>query len=320
MFLLFYKKTDFMKGMTIMAITQKPAVDSQLHENRTHGSALFSFASYPGYKGTENLLVTYHWHKEVEVICFQNGNATVLLNGKEYQAEAGDIIFVNQGELHQISSDCPDLLYHAFDFLLDSLNFSDKDYVQSHYLTPLTEKAMFFSHFLSHSEETTAPVFNTFLEILDTYEKKAAGYQLLIKASLLKIISMMIENNQLITPEAAGIRVHYERERQLKEILTYIHNNYAQKMHLEDIADTFHMSGKYFSRYFKKHFGYTFVEYLNHFRIEKACVLLVTTDMRIMEISFDTGFENFSYFIRKFKEITGFTPAAYRNYVSEKVK
>lgn len=295
-----------------MSKKNQPVIDNHLHENVSHGSSLFSFACYPGYRDSESLLVTYHWHKEVEILCFEKGTATVLLSGKEYNAKAGDIIFVNQGELHQISSDAPELFYYAFDFLLDSLCFQGLDYAQNQYLTPLAEKELFFPHIVSSTAPDSETIFNELMDVVKVYKAQAVGYQMRIKSSLLKIISILIENQQLSTASEAGIRIYSERERQLKEILTYIQNHYAQKMYLEDIADAFHMSSKYFSRYFKKHFGYSFVEYVNHVRIEKACLLLATTAKSIMEISMDTGFENLSYFIRKFKELTGYTPSDYR--------
>ena len=56
----------------------------------------------------------------------------------------------------------------------------------------------------------------------------------------------------------------------------------------------------------------TLVEYMNHYRLEKACELLLTTDLSVIEISENTGFENHSYFIRLFRRQYQMTPLKYR--------
>lgn len=292
------------------------AVDKQLHEIKPHGTALFSFATYRMINPSDTLFVTSHWHREVEILCFQKGCAQVLLSGREYPVKAGDILFVNQGELHQISSTDPGLLYHACDFPLDFLCFAGYDYAQSNYLDPLSDKELFFPTLLSHDSPAAVPVYEELLDIIETFDRKLPGYELRVKASLLKVISCLIQNRLLLTTEEMGKKANAGKDRQLKEIVSYIQEHYDEKLYLEDIADAFHMSGKYFSRYFKQNFGRNFVEYLNNFRIEKACTRLASTDMTILEISLLVGFDNLSYFIRKFKEITGFTPSSYRDFVT----
>lgn len=287
-------------------------INEQLYELRAHGTPLFSFATYRMVNALETLFVTSHWHRELEILCLQKGRASVLLNGHEYQTEAGDILFINPGELHQISSSDSDLLYHACDFPLSFLNFADADYAQTHFLDPLADKEMFFPSFISHTSANAAPIYHELLHIIQVHESKLPGYQLHVKGSLLKIISYLIQHQMLLTPEALNKKVNASKVRQLKEIVSYIQAHYTDKLRLEEISDAFHMSGKYFSRYFKQNFGVNFVDYLNNFRIEKACTLLTSTDISIMEISFATGFHNFSYFIRKFKAITGLTPSEYR--------
>ena len=54
------------------------------------------------------------------------------------------------------------------------------------------------------------------------------------------------------------------------------------------------------------------MQHLNFLRIERASRLLRETDQPIMEIGFAVGFENFSYFIKRFRAVFGCTPSAYR--------
>ncbi len=64
--------------------------------------------------------------------------------------------------------------------------------------------------------------------------------------------------------------------------------------------------------WFKKHFHMTFSELLQRERILKATRLLKETDISISDIIKECGYENESFFRRKFKEVYSKTPLAYR--------
>lgn len=286
--------------------------DPALHERRSHGSPLFSFETYRNINLTGTLFIGSHWHHEIEILCFQKGEARVHVSGNTLAVQSGDVVFVNSEELHQITSQDPDILYHACLFPLEFLYFARPDYTQSHYLFPLAEKELLLPLYMEHGDDFTDAIYEELLDIIATYDQKEAAYQLRIKASLIKVLSLVFASGRYLRSTDSNLIFDSKNQQQLKEILSYIESHYESRMYLDEIADYFHMSPKYFSQYFKKHFGRGFVEYLNHYRIDKACELLVTTNMHIMDISFATGFDNFSYFIRKFKSITGYTPAAYR--------
>lgn len=61
-------------------------------------------------------------------------------------------------------------------------------------------------------------------------------------------------------------------------------------------------------------FGKTATQYINEYCIEKASQLLTQTNDQIIDIAFSVGFDNSSYFIRKFKSLKGMTPSEYRNH------
>jgi len=95
--------------------------------------------------------------------------------------------------------------------------------------------------------------------------------------------------------------------------MTHIQENYMRKMTIDELAELVKLSTSYFSKVFKSIFEKTTVEYINEYRIEKACLLLTQTDDKIIDIAFSVGFDNFSYFIRKFKALKGITPSTYRH-------
>ena len=72
------------------------------------------------------------------------------------------------------------------------------------------------------------------------------------------------------------------------------------------------MSPKYFCRFFQDMMGQTLVEYVNKYRVERACLLLNSGEKSITEVAFESGFDSLSYFIKIFKRYKGETPGQYR--------
>ena len=85
-----------------------------------------------------------------------------------------------------------------------------------------------------------------------------------------------------------------------------------QKVTLAELADLVHMSPNYFCSYFKKYTGISPFTQLNFIRVKSAESMLLKSNQPILQIAEACGFENVSFFIRKFKEIIGCTPSAYR--------
>ena len=81
---------------------------------------------------------------------------------------------------------------------------------------------------------------------------------------------------------------------------------------LDSLAEAAHMSRSYYSTIFKKLNGVSVWDYITNQRIDKAEQMLETTDIPVIEISENCGFNNISNFNRAFRKITGGTPRDYR--------
>jgi len=102
-----------------------------------------------------------------------------------------------------------------------------------------------------------------------------------------------------------------ENER-INKIFNYIKINYKDKVYLEEASNLIYMTKPSFCRYFKKHTGKRFTEFLNEYRINNALKLLAQTEMDIKNICYECGFNNFSHFNRLFKNTLNLTPSEYR--------
>ena len=103
-----------------------------------------------------------------------------------------------------------------------------------------------------------------------------------------------------------------EKDDRLINILNYIQTNY-QNVTLEELAEKFHLSEPYISKYIKDKSGKTFGEHVANVRMKKAKVLLKNGNMTVENIALSVGYQNVEHFNRTFKKMFEMTPVQYRN-------
>ena len=98
----------------------------------------------------------------------------------------------------------------------------------------------------------------------------------------------------------------------LQRVVSYVENNYSEKLNLKGVAELFYYNCAYLGKSFKKHTGKSFSEYLDMLRIDAAKKMLVDTGMKVYEISAAIGYTNTDYFHSKFRKYAMESPLAFR--------
>lgn len=281
-------------------------------ENSTHGNAFFPLCVYYQIDSNGEFSVQYHWHEQIEILYIEKGEFNITVNDIDIIGRPGDLYFINSGDLHKIyvRENNPSL-HHAIVFKPEILSFEQFDHCQSYYITPLLNNKLKFPLSIEHNDCLKNKIIYELKEIIKSYDKKSLGWSISIKASLLKILTFLIEENCLI--EKDKLNPNKDKINILKKIISYIQKNYHNKITIAELAQVANMSPQYFCKFFKSNVGKTSIEYINEYRIEKACEILKTEDVKIMNVCFSVGFDNFSYFIRKFKEYKKCTPSKYKS-------
>lgn len=106
--------------------------------------------------------------------------------------------------------------------------------------------------------------------------------------------------------------------KQCSEIIDFVAKNALDDISMRDVADRFSMSEKYFSKHFKRSTGNSFMDFVLHLRINKACELLSDTPMYVSSICHAVGFNNIANFNRHFNRIKGMTPSDFRKQSGER--
>ena len=102
------------------------------------------------------------------------------------------------------------------------------------------------------------------------------------------------------------------QDERLTSMLNFIQNNY-QDVTLESLAEQFHLSEPYVSKYIKDKSGKTFGEHVAHIRMKRAKTLLKNGNMTVENIAYAIGYQNVEHFNRTFKKSFDMTPIQYRN-------
>lgn len=102
----------------------------------------------------------------------------------------------------------------------------------------------------------------------------------------------------------------------IKRVLTYIHQEYHERLSLEVLAAYAHVSPGYLSNLFSKTMGKTLVEYIQAVRLDHAKELLKDPSLSISDVAEQVGYGDGKYFAQVFKRATGVTPSAFRNQIS----
>ena len=110
----------------------------------------------------------------------------------------------------------------------------------------------------------------------------------------------------------AGESARAELPASIQNALAYIHAHYQEDISLAEVAGSCGISEVYLSKRFKSEPGTSFVSYVNGLRIEAAKELLDHPALSLRDIAEKTGFRNYNYFIKVFKDVTGVTPMHYR--------
>jgi len=131
---------------------------------------------------------------------------------------------------------------------------------------------------------------------------------------LLQILHELSDTEEFHVLSQTGFayELNHTNNERINKVYQYVRKNYQKKISLSDVATHVNMSEEYFSRFFSKSLMKSFFTFLNEYRINRACKLLIETDKQVSEICYGTGFESIPFFYRQFKKIKKCPPQAYR--------
>lgn len=255
-----------------------------------------------------DILTTPHWHREIELIYVTSGTINLGVNDRPYTLSAGELVLINGGDIHYVLASPGS---ERIVFQLDPIFFAnlDTDHLNIQELFRLLEP---FSPDWQPGQE--AFVRNLLMECYQEESQQMPGYQFKIKANLLELLVYFLR----VVPKREGEVKNSEATQnqdvleKLDQVFTYVEEHYREKIKLTEVAQLIGYSDFYFTKFFKRNTGKTFITFLNDYRIDKAKWLLINSTANVSEIITQIGLENDKTFYRLFKQSMGIAPLTYR--------
>ena len=253
-----------------------------------------------------------HRHNYVEMIYMCSGATTHLINSAETLVlQTGDLLFLNQAVYHEILPAAQEDVAVNFiilpQFFDRSFTMLERENVLRDFLISTLSGESTFSGYLHIQAHDILPVQNLIENMIWTLLEKKQGVNLLNQTSM----GLLLWNLTLFAESINRADPHRQDENLVFTVLKYIETNYRDGT-LEEISDRLRQPPYAVSRLLKKHTGQNFKELLQQRKLQQAAYLLTNTALAADAILESIGYENSSYFYRKFREKYGCSPAEYR--------
>lgn len=248
-----------------------------------------------------------HWHKEVELIYILKGSFKIWLDNETYVLKEHDLAFISANQIHYISENLEEFNYAAV--RLNNEIFTDFNQIK--FNQPVLSYSAVDDN---HSEEVHRLIEQYILDLIKEYNCRKQAYKWALMARTYDLMTIILRYLPVETYTRSEMDKINQQIEILQNIIEHIRRNFKDNIPLEEIAKVVNLHPHYFTRYFKKCIGMTFVEYVHCLRIEEAKILLYTCgiDKRVIDIAEMCGFECVKTFNRVFKKITGSTPTQYK--------
>ena len=160
-----------------------------------------------------------------------------------------------------------------------------------------------FRHSDSYHSEINCLIKDTYKEM----NEKKTCYELAVQRNI-SCVFEFISRNFVDLPKAEATRIQINNQIRLQKMLTYIYENYAEPVTLEDIAKVADISRSEAGRCFHTYMGCSPMNALIQYRLQMAHRLLSERTQTLQQISAACGFHSVNYFSRQFKKRFGCAP------------
>jgi AraC-like DNA-binding protein len=254
--------------------------------------------------------VRWHFHPEYEINLITHTSGRYYVGDHTGSFEPGSLFMVGPNMPHNWISEVPDEKPIPQRCIV--LQFSSKcirsgieafpELVRLEKLIADSQRGILFSNDVAKRAAVMMP------QLI-----RASGFQRVhLFLSFLEMLSQAQSNTLLATPAFKPDPEGYQSTA-INQVLKYLEDHLGEDLNEAIVSRYAGMERSAFSRFFRRHTSVPFIQYLNRLRINRACELLITSEMAITDICYACGFSNLSNFNRQFLLQKNIPPSKYRN-------
>ena len=272
----------------------------------------FSYSNYV--ENENNKAHLWHYHPEIEIVYVNGGAGKRQIGSHISYYTDGDLILVGSNLPHCGFTDTntgnkdetviqfkPDI------FGKDFIRLQENKFLVEFF--EIAKAGMAFG-------TTTIKAVGSKIKLMKEQEPFE---RLLTLLSVLKILESS-NDHKILNASGFTVELHVQDNDRINMIFNYVKDHFLEEISLDYVSELSSMTVPSFCRFFKKVTNKTFTRFVNEYRIVHACKLLAEKPMSISNISYESGFRNFSHFNKLFKEFTGKSALQYRKELHTMIK
>ncbi|MBE5910281.1 GH39 family glycosyl hydrolase [Pseudobutyrivibrio sp.] len=241
-----------------------------------------------------------HYHQNLDLLYVLAGSVDVVIDDKVFHLKEEDMILINSNKRHKFENS-GNLL--AIRFAIDYYLLSQ---------TVGTTQMLFLCNSAVDKNSAYDKLRHQMKEIIRYYYTEGNKDKCYLQALYYQMLHVLIANFMVKTEETRVLFDNDAEKERISEIQSYIQGHYQSAISLNDLAEQMFLTPAYLSKYIKKKFGMTFVDYLNNIRLFHAVDELIYTNKSLTHIAMDNGFCTSAAFNKSFKKVFNVSPGEYR--------
>lgn len=257
-----------------------------------------------------------HWHDEIELMYIVDGRMNYNVNGNTMLLDTNDCVIVNCRQMHYSRSfehqECT-----FFVLIFHPQLFTGHSFVYNKYVLPVINNHDFKYRYFNSQHPFHRRISRLIKDVNKYKDDSSYGYEMKIIGSMHLFWSDFIHCNRLVTenlPDADNSDLKTQQD-----MLLFIHQNYMNKITLDDIAVSGNVCRSKCCTIFRHYLNTSPIDFLNQYRLETSCKLLCNSKLNITDIAINCGFVHNSYYSQMFRKFYKCSPREYReNYIQNK--
>ncbi|MBD0256083.1 MAG: helix-turn-helix transcriptional regulator [Cytophagales bacterium] len=260
----------------------------------------------------------WHYHPEAELIYFHRDGGTQFVGDHIKRFNVGDIVLIGANLPHYWHYDEVHFQAHATETPYSTVVHFSENFWGDRFLNLPENKPL--KALLERARRGLLLPGSQYPLLAESIKKMSSlegPHRIIGLLNCLLLIAGSEEAHPLASMGFGGQFTPPESDR-INAIYHYSLEHFRQKIALQDIASVAGLVPNSFCRYFKSRAGKPYSRFLTEIRIGHACKLLLDGRMSVKQVSFQSGFHNFTCFHKNFKTITGKSPGDYQKAHAQK--
>lgn len=243
-----------------------------------------------------------HFHDSYQLIYVTAGRARITVSGRSYEACAGSLVLISRLESHAIQVLTE--TYCRYTVGISPQIETYKGLIGENLLSMLSNRPEQFRHCVDMSG--CSQVEHLISQMAEETDQNGPLCQQMQLFLLCQLLVHCCRLHPMQVPEDT------QRLHTVNKIRRYVEEHIAQRITLQTLSETFHLSQSYLSHLFKDITGSSVLGYVTAYRLLLAKRYLAETAWEISRIVEESGFTDNSNFSRTFKKATGMSPSQFR--------